>query len=505
MTIKHATRGSVCIAALLAGSTAMADVTAQEVWDDFKASMSIYSAEQLSIGSETMSGDTLTVSDIAINVSEEEVAVTATLSEILFIEQGDGTVLVDMSDEIPITIVNTPRYGAPSTVNAAIRQQNEKFVVDGSAGNFEYTLTTDSYAFVIDEIIEADGPAITGDMAISLNDIDLNYQITGGELRNTASQGTIGNININFDMSEPGGSGHIAVKGDINDMTLNGTSSVPMNYAVIQPEDIFTSGLAFKSASTTSSTSMSLDMDVDGIQAKGSLSLGATEGNILFNAQELAYSGSADALALALEGSEVPFPVEISMAEYGLGFAMPLAKTKDPANFGMNVSLVDLAVNDMIWMIADPTGALPHDPATLTFDVTGMAKMLFNVLDPADQQAMAMADMPAELYSLNLDNLKLAIAGALLTGEGAFTFDNANLSPQFGGMPQPTGTLNVNLDGANGLMDKLVQMGLLPEDQVMGARMMMGMFANTVGDDQLESKLEVNAEGHVIVNGQRIQ
>jgi hypothetical protein len=48
-------------------------------------------------------------------------------------------------------------------------------------------------------------------------------------------------------------------------------------------------------------------------------------------------------------------------------------------------------------------------------------------------------------------------------------------------------------------------MGLLPEDQVMGARMMMGVFATPVGDDMLTSTIEVNAEGHVIANGQRLQ
>jgi len=48
-------------------------------------------------------------------------------------------------------------------------------------------------------------------------------------------------------------------------------------------------------------------------------------------------------------------------------------------------------------------------------------------------------------------------------------------------------------------------MGLIPEEQVMGARMMMGMFANAVGDDQLVSRLEINDQNHVIVNGQRIQ
>jgi hypothetical protein len=57
----------------------------------------------------------------------------------------------------------------------------------------------------------------------------------------------------------------------------------------------------------------------------------------------------------------------------------------------------------------------------------------------------------------------------------------------------------------NGLIDTLSTMGLLPTDQVMGARMMLGLFTVPVGDDELTSTIEVNAEGHILANGQRLQ
>jgi hypothetical protein len=50
-------------------------------------------------------------------------------------------------------------------------------------------------------------------------------------------------------------------------------------------------------------------------------------------------------------------------------------------------------------------------------------------------------------------------------------------------------------------------MGLLPEDQAMGARMMMGMFARPGdGEDTLVSKIEVDgASGSISANGQRLK
>jgi hypothetical protein len=67
--------------------------------------------------------------------------------------------------------------------------------------------------------------------------------------------------------------------------------------------------------------------------------------------------------------------------------------------------------------------------------------------------------------------------------------------------PRP-GKLYIN--GINGLVDKLIQMGLIPEDQAMMPRMMLGMFATPVGDDMLTSTIEVNAE-YVLANGQRLR
>jgi hypothetical protein len=53
----------------------------------------------------------------------------------------------------------------------------------------------------------------------------------------------------------------------------------------------------------------------------------------------------------------------------------------------------------------------------------------------------------------------------------------------------------------NGLMGKLVQMGLLPQDQATMGQMMLGMFSVATGDDQLTSTIEVT-NGKILANGQ---
>jgi hypothetical protein len=132
--------------------------------------------------------------------------------------------------------------------------------------------------------------------------------------------------------------------------------------------------------------------------------------------------------------------------------------------------------------------------------------MLVNLMDPRQMEAVETGDATfGELNSMNLNSLVLSLAGAELTGEGAFTFNNEDLE-SFGGMPAPTGAMDLKLVGGNGLLDKLVAMGFVPEDQALGARMMMGLFAVPgEGEDTLTSKIEVTEDGQVLANGQRLK
>ena len=49
-------------------------------------------------------------------------------------------------------------------------------------------------------------------------------------------------------------------------------------------------------------------------------------------------------------------------------------------------------------------------------------------------------------------------------------------------------------------------MGLIPEDQAVGARLMLGLFARPGdGPDTLVSTIEMKEDGSILANGQRIR
>ncbi len=500
MTYSTGLRSAVCFTALVAGGAAQADVTAAEVWEDWKSQMALYGENGFSVGAEETSGGTLIARDVAISMDDGEVAVSANMGDITLEEQGNGSVRVTMAESYPIVI--TGNDGTVITV--LVSQSDLEMIVSGDANEMNYAVSADSYTIALQDIVDGD-VTFTGDVQMVINDLSGDYVSTAGDLRNLNYTLDVASIDLLVDIDVPGAAGeYVTASGKIEGMSMQGDMVVPANADFENPDNIFVEGLSFKGGYTVERANYVFDIDADGDQASGTISTGATTLQGEMNSETIAYDAQTNDLALSINTSEFPFPIEVGLAEYGAGFEMPVGKSDEPADFGLSLDFVDLTINDMIWNMFDGGNVLPRDPATVQFALAGKVKPLFDLLDPAQQSAMNRSDMPFELDSVTLSNLKIALAGALVTGEGEFTFDNSDMN-SFAPLPRPEGDAIVEVSGLNGLMDNLVAMGLVPEDQIMGGRMMLGMFARTTGDDRLESKLEVNAEGHVLVNGQRIR
>ncbi len=237
-----------------------------------------------------------------------------------------------------------------------------------------------------------------------------------------------------------------------------------------------------------------------------SISDGSGEGvdiNLDYITSALAMNVSGDANDMVYTYSAAEVAVKLADVSYAgqsvdIGTAM--------MSFALGVVLDGFQVSDLIWSIIDAPGQLPHDPATVILETSGLVKLFFDLMDPEQMVMVESGEaMPGELNELTLHELEVSAAGATLTGQGAFTFDNTDLST-FDGLPAPTGSVDLMLVGGNGLLDTLVAMGLIPEEEAMVARMMMGLFAIPGdGEDTLTSKIEVNGDGSISANGQRLR
>ncbi len=239
--------------------------------------------------------------------------------------------------------------------------------------------------------------------------------------------------------------------------------------------------------------------------ASGTISVESGDVFAAINRKTFRYGGGVIGEKLSITSPELPVsPIEYSIAEAAFNMLMPMGKSTEPEPFAFQFKIADLWVNDGLWGLIDQTAALPHDPVTVNIDVSGMGNWLVDITN-IESEAVRNTAVKGEMHALTLNALQVVVAGANLAGSGDFTFNNDDLET-FDGMPAPTGKLDLKLTGANTLIDTLVEMGLLPTDQAMGARMAMGLIMVAGdGEDTLVSTIEVSEDGKVLANGKRLK
>lgn len=497
---------SAIIAAVLCGTAASADVTAQQVWDNWSTQVDAY-GEGFTHGDETMSGDTLTIADVRIEMSDDDMAIVSAIGDVTLTENGDGSVSITMPASYPFTVDLTPEYGDPSTINMSVSHENMVLTVSGDPEAMTYDISADSYAMHVDSL---EGDIATEvdlkDVAITILDLAGAYSVETGDLINIDYKLDLGALDIDVLFSEIGGTGIVEGTVDLADLSMFAEMTVPTDMSLDAEIPPFEDGLAIDGGYSFGEMSYAFDFNADGEAASGTASIESGELAIAMDADGLSYSGETLGLIVnLLVPNEFPMPIEASMAKYGFEILVPLSQGEDgPQDAKFAFNLTELAFSDMLWNLGDPGNILPREPVTIALGLEAEVTPFFDFLDPAQSEAIMMSGTPGELNSAKITELTVRAAGAEITGDGAFTFDNSDLQT-FAGFPRPEGSATFNINGVNGLVDKLIEMGLIPAEEAMMPRMMLGMFATPVGDDELESTIEVNSEGHVLANGQRLR
>lgn len=506
-SFKKAAVSVAAISVFMTGSAAFADVTAQQVWDNWKGYMtsSGYTVE----ATESASGGTLTVSDVAMSmdIPEEDSSVAVTLGEMTFEENGDGTVSISVPPELPMRItVDAP---VDDALDMGLDYLSTGLVINvsGAADDMTYTYAAAEIILRLTEVIAAGEPVDIGAAEMSIADIAGSTMVKTANLRTTDQKMTTGQVTYDLDIADPEGSGgRIMINGGYAGMDLAATGSMPIELDASDMAAMMKEGFAVDGTISYRGGSSEFNFEDPTGPVQGSTSSDSGTLNVAMSEGALTYAGSAQGMKMSLAGAEIPLPIDLAMQEGGFNITMPLAEGEEEQDFALGIKLGDFSMSDMIWSMFDPAGQLPRDPATIAIDLSGKAKVFLDLMDP-EQMATMEADgaMPGELNALDVNTLVLRLAGAELTGAGGFTFNNDDMAT-FDGIPAPDGAIDLKLTGGNGLLDKLIAMGLVPEDQAMGVRMMMGLFAVPgEGEDTLNSKIEVKPDGQVLANGQRLR
>ena len=502
--------GSTAFAALALGlGAAQAQVTPEDVWANWQQ-MSASNGQAIISTSATRDGDTLRIAGAAISMDDGTGGkMDAQLGEINFRDLGDGTVEVTMAESYPVTltVVPTDKKERPTNLNITVTQPGLRMIVGGSATDTSYVVSAPTVNVKVDEAPTPDADATTKDMLvdITMTDVTGNYLVKGAAETKTIDS-TFGAKSMVMaitakDTAEPL---DMTINATVADLTGSTKGTFLGVAAMANMADALMGGMNVDANFGYGKTTF--DMTVTEANGPTKITGAADSGRVTLGVDKtrLAYGVVGTGMQITVSGPDIPVPeVKVSYAEASFNLLMPVSKSDVPEDFAVSTRLIDFAISEDIWALFDPTGSLPHDPATLVIDTKGKAKLTVDITDEAATAALGDAP-PGELHALELTELRAKIAGAELTGNGALTFDNTDKTT-FAGMPLPTGKIDLKLVGANALLDKLIAMGLVPADQAMGFRMMAGMFTTAgEGEDTLTSTLEFKDKGF-FANGQRLQ
>lgn len=487
--------GTTAVLALLAANPALADVTPEEVWQNWQAFYAS-SGSTITTGAVERDGDTLVITGFTASIDGDGASSETTIAEIRLRDTGEGTVEVTMSDEATFTSASPAAeddkaMGATGT----LRMPGLVGTVSGTPEDMAYAFTAPSMDITVEPTEE--GKPV-GKVNILLSDASSTYQLVGPADAQTLD-GSFGATSAAMNIEVIDGSTNFV--GSLNTADLAG--KVSGNLTGIEDEEV-SDALAKGFAIDTglSYGALSYEFDITDESGPSRLVGGSAGGSfqMAMDATRLLLAAGGKNVEATFSGAQLPFPeVKLSYAESGFNLTMPIGKGDAPQDFSFLTKIVDLQVSDEIWAMFDPTGALPHDPATVVVDTAGKALLKSDLMSTPDD-----ATPDAELHALQVKEIIARFAGAELTGTGDFTFDNTDMTT-FDGMPAPTGKLDLKLVGGNTLLDKLVAMGMIGEDEAMGARMMIAMFANPgAGADELTSVLEFK-DKHFYANGQQLQ
>jgi len=497
---------SFTVLALTSG-TVLADVTADEVWQSWQARLSDLGYEVT--GSPERDGDRLVIRDLGLSQSLRDDGGRAELriGRIAFEDRDDGTVAVIYPETMPMAVAVMPEEGKAVTATLTLSHDDLSVIASGTPDRIGYAYDAAALRLEIGDATVDGAPmeGLTGRM--SLSDLSGTRESTlEAGMRRSVQRLVSGPMSYVLDVAPPDADSRLRLEGRAESLAAETGMTVPGDAG---PEDMaaaLNAGFAVEGRlafGPGESLSVMTEEDETSRATSGSA---RSQLEMALSDNGLSAAFESEESVGRMEGGDLPFPVDYEAARVALRLALPVARDDAAQEFDLEIDLSEVSVSDDLWAMLDPDETLPRDPASLALGLSGRARLRADLFDEQAMAALEDGDRTGfEPERLVLETLLLEIAGATFTGAGAIDIDAGESDAM--GLPAADGAIDLRLEGGNTLLDRLVAIGLLPQEQAMTARMMAAMFAQPVegAEDTLTSRIEIAPSGSVTVNGERMR
>jgi len=483
---------------------AFAELTAEDVWQSWQGQFSQYGYEITGTPREGAGG--LVIPDLGLTqeLPDGGGRVEMRMGRIELGETGDGTVEVVYPPTMPMAVAVTPTDDEPLTAVLTLSHDDLSITASGTPDEIDYDYAARSMRIAIGGVTHGGAPieSLTGSLRLEDFEGTTTTRLVEG-MRRVAQTLSSGPVSYAFNLVDDETGAVFDFAGDAESMRHESRVDMPEGGDLSDMAAALGNGFRVETDLAFGAGTGRFDFAENGERITGNSQSERVSIDGSFSRDGLIYESDAVGLVVNTEAGMFPMPVTYAIDRAFARLELPVSQGDELQDFGLSLDLAGVDLPEVLWSLIDPEAALPRDPAHLALDLTGKARLTTNIFDEAEIAALEQSgESPGELDSLALNKLMLSVAGARLTGEGAIEIETTEGLD----VPPAEGIIDLRLEGGEGLLDKLVALGLVPEDQAMTARMMASMFAQPVeGEDTLTSRVEIRKDGTVTVNGQRMR
>jgi len=509
MISKKLFTGIVFVICTFAYSQTYAQMTATIVWDEIKQIASENGFKISAIINQSAEGIDIEEFSLINKASEnnEFERLEIELVDIALLERSDGSVEIRPDYDQEITIKVYEGNGVSSFVINPL-SDNTNMIISGKVGAPDLQISSSLLGVELNEYELSSGYQGNElfEARITLDGLNSTQAFAGTKQNNPKSsfKADFVKLFLNFDIPDEQMTGLINYQLEDILVVSRQDNSVSSNSANLQL--LLENGYNALGSYSVGKGSVEFDLSSPDGNLKGRLASEKSNVSSSLSQDGLIFDAYFSNGLFKLSASVLPIPIDISVKNANYGITLPLLNKNEPQDFGVRLGVLDLLISRDLLGILDPSNKLPNQPINASISLTGKSNLSENLTDfRSDIYTENNGNQfPVEVEEILLEKLNLSLMGASLQGTGGLLLDNDDLST-FNGYPKPVGSFEFLLSGANALVDKLIDSGIVDPDTAMGARMMLSMFAVPTGDDELRSQIEFNSLGHILANGQRLR
>ena len=494
--------------AMVLATTALSDITPKEAFehmiDRFKASDFTVSGVTL------IDGDTLHVSDLVFKNDKffDGISLEYAANTWSFTQQDGGNVLLKMTEDSNWKIDFKSADNAFLSVHIGQSIKGGEYILSQNNDQIKEDFFFETLSFNLLKLVDNSGEISEDQLQVSIKLKDfsgISHDAKASKKLVTAEI-DVGKLFVNTLVSPAEGNFSVSWNSAFSNLQLFSSSKKQTDTLVDRSDTALISGLSrslqysYDIGQTTINYSDQKDNALIASESnEGSFSadLSSSASNFVFNISPWDVN---------LEGSLFPVPVAFSILSLVHNALLPTIASEGEQKVSIGFSIQELAFSESFWDRLDPLKFFDRDTFNFNLDLEAFIHLIkgYKTAEWTDKIEFNNFYGIAELLSLSINEFAVSGLGAKFSVDGAFSFDNDDYIT-FEGIPRPEGDIRLSFKGLNNVLQKLSTAGVIGSEEVMGAKMLLGMFTIAVGMDELEAELWIDPTGAIYANGQRIQ